>query len=190
MFKELKEGQQYSFSLELSSRDINEQHIEEIATFFDSSRHNEKETERMQNKENVDVPLSIFHEGESSLKAIVHYLKDEKKLSFSRIAILLGRDQRTIWSTYNQPFKTAKKAKKTSKTQTSPTIFINTELFKERKLSVLETIAAELLKKNSVKKVSELLGKNQMTIWTVKRRAEKKLRRKIITIIEGGETNA
>ncbi|MGV8162897.1 MAG: hypothetical protein ACP5N2_06220 [Candidatus Nanoarchaeia archaeon] len=214
MFTQLKEGKQYSFLVELSSRDISEQQTEEIITYFDSVLHKQKEVLKNQEKENIDVPLDIFQDGESGLKALTHYLKDKKNLSFSQIGKVLGRDHRTIWASYNQPFQKNKKAKNkkqkdqnlknkiTSKSSTKykdsnseksdnkiTTLFINTELFKERKLSILETITVHLLKNYSVKEASVILGKNQMTLWTVKRRAEKKLHRKIQTNnkLKGGQ---
>lgn len=47
------------------------------------------------------VPLEIFsNERFSPLEAVVAYLKEEKNLSFHEIALLLSRDDRTIWTTY------------------------------------------------------------------------------------------
>jgi hypothetical protein len=46
MFTELKEGKQYSFSIELSSKDFLEQNITEIATFFDKTLHKRKRHKR------------------------------------------------------------------------------------------------------------------------------------------------
>ena len=47
------------------------------------------------------VPLRIFIEQElSPLETLVVYLKEESKLSFHAIALLLLRDDRTIWTSY------------------------------------------------------------------------------------------
>jgi hypothetical protein len=51
----------------------------------------------------LDIPLKILQDrGVAVLEAIVEYLKEEKKLKYSEIAILLNRDQRTIWTVYNR----------------------------------------------------------------------------------------
>src|SRR3989344_157673 len=48
------------------------------------------------------IPVSIFEDGRlSALEAVCKYLKEELELSYKKIAILLNRDSRTIWSTYN-----------------------------------------------------------------------------------------
>ncbi len=53
--------------------------------------------------ENLDIPSSIFRDRSLSvLEVLVRYLKDEKKLSFHEIAVLLNRDDRTIWTVYSR----------------------------------------------------------------------------------------
>jgi hypothetical protein len=166
MFTELKEGRQYSFSLELSSKDVLEQNIDEMVTFFDKSLHKEKDVKELQYIENVDIPLRVFREGNNGLRAIVVFLKEQKKLTFSKISRILGRDQRTIWCAYNSADKTKKNIKYSPEEPS-----INSSVFKERKLSILEAAATSLLSKYSVNETAQLLGRNKMTIWTVKRRA-------------------
>jgi len=166
MFTELKEGKQYSFSLELSSKDVLEQNISEIASFFDKSLHKEKNIKELQYTDNVDIPARVFREGNNGLKAIVLFLKEQKKLTFSQISRILGRDQRTIWCAYNTADK---KKKKQNYSPEEPSI--NSSVFRERQFSILETAAMSLLSKYSVNETAQLLGRNKMTIWTVKRRA-------------------
>jgi hypothetical protein len=170
MFTKLKEGRQYSFSLELSSSDIIEQNYDEMLTFFDKSLHKEKNVNEISERNEVNIPIHVFREGNNGLRAIVQFLFEQKKLSFSQISRLLGRDQRTIWSAYNSAKKTRKKIIKYNPDEPS----INSTMFRERKFSILETAAMSLLKNYSVKETAELLGRNQMTIWTVKRRAAQK----------------
>jgi hypothetical protein len=181
MFIQSKEGKEYSFSMELSSKDILEQNINETITFFDKSLHREKEILQMEEKDNIDLPIRIFREGNHGLQAIVRFLKEEKKLTFSQISKLLGRDQRTIWCTYNNIKKIKESQRKNkislekknkSANNKTDEVFINSSIFRERKFSILETAAIHLLNDYSVKETASLLGRNQMTIWTVKRRAE------------------
>lgn len=54
----------------------------------------------------LDIPVSIFgRRGLSILEAIVVYLKENKGLSFHEIAVLLNRDDRTIWTVFNRARK-------------------------------------------------------------------------------------
>ena len=49
------------------------------------------------------IPTFIFKDRKVSvLEAIVEYLKDEKKLTYHEIAVLLNRDDRTIWTCCNR----------------------------------------------------------------------------------------
>jgi hypothetical protein len=171
MFIEKKEGRQYSFSLELSSQDLSNQNLIDFASIFDRSLHKEKDVKEIQYKDNFDIPIRVFREGNSGLRAIVVYLHEYKKLSFIEISRLLNRDQRTIWTSYNSAKKIPHSpAKKYSPDE--PTI--NSSTFKNRDLSILESVANSLLSKYTVNETAQLLGKNKMTIWTVKRRAAQK----------------
>ncbi|MFC1691046.1 hypothetical protein ACFL0W_02585 [Nanoarchaeota archaeon] len=56
------------------------------------------------------VPTSIFKDRDVSvLEVLVEFLKEQQGLSFSEIAGLLNRDDRTIWTCYSR----AKKKRKT-----------------------------------------------------------------------------
>ncbi|MBU1623037.1 MAG: hypothetical protein KKH52_02535 [Nanoarchaeota archaeon] len=49
------------------------------------------------------LPLSIFKDRSISvLEAIVEYLHEAKNLSFKQIALLLNRNERTIWTVYDR----------------------------------------------------------------------------------------
>lgn len=122
------------------------------------------------------LPLSIL-EHNSSLEAIVLYLKDILGLRFSQISSLLDRNQRTVWVTY----ASAKKKNFMINTTNNSQIFIPLDILSSRNLSVLESIVVYLrITYNlSFNQVSDLLGKNYRTIWTVYRRALKKLSVKI-----------
>ncbi len=51
------------------------------------------------------IPISILTEIKSILESVVVYLKDSYDLSYHEIAILLERDDRTIWAVYNRARK-------------------------------------------------------------------------------------
>ena len=118
------------------------------------------------------LPLSIL-KNNSSLEAIVLYLKDSLGLRFNEISVLLNRNQRTIWATYAN----AKRKDITTDARNDSQIFIPLDVLCSRNLSILESIVVYLRTTYnlSFNQVSDLLGKNYRTIWTVYRRALKKL---------------
>ena len=51
----------------------------------------------------LEIPLRILQDRQVAvLEAIVEYLREEKGLTFHRIAVLLNRDDRTIWTAYSR----------------------------------------------------------------------------------------
>jgi hypothetical protein len=118
------------------------------------------------------IPLSIL-QNNSSLEAIVLYLKEILHLRFSDIAELLNRDQRTIWVTYAN----AKKKKIVLDLKNTSQLNLSLNIFMSRNFSILETIVFYLRTNYALtfNQISELLGKNYRTIWTVYRRALKKI---------------
>ncbi len=57
----------------------------------------------------VVVPTYILKDRSVSvLEAIVEYLKNNEKLSFHEIALLINRDDRTIWTVYDRVKKKRK----------------------------------------------------------------------------------
>lgn len=58
----------------------------------------------------VEIPSSILRDRRlAPLESITEFLKDTHGLSFHEIAVILNRDDRTIWTCYNR----AKKKQKT-----------------------------------------------------------------------------
>lgn len=69
------------------------------------SKRGLKETNTI-SKNNLLLPTNIFKDRTVSvLEAISEYLKDEKGLTYHEIAVLLNRDDRTIWTCYNRAKK-------------------------------------------------------------------------------------
>ena len=61
-------------------------------------------------EDNIDIPIFIFRDRSLSvLEVIVEYLKDKLNLNYHEIAVLLNRDDRTIWTCYNRAKKKRKK---------------------------------------------------------------------------------
>lgn len=58
------------------------------------------------------IPISLFASREFSvLETIVAHLKEDYELNFSKIAQLLNRDDRTIWTVYDRASKKRKNGK-------------------------------------------------------------------------------
>lgn len=121
------------------------------------------------------IPLSIIS-GNSSLEALVSYLKDNLGMKFNEIAKLLNRDQRTIWVTYSN----AKKKGLTLDISNDSRLMLPLSIFYSRKFSVLENIVLYLRTTYSLSfnQISDLIGKNYQTVRTVYIRALDKIDRR------------
>ena len=126
----------------------------------------------------IFIPLSVFLDrGVSVLEAISEYLKDSKKLSYHEIAVLLNRDDRTIWTCYNR----AKKKNPGHFTKIAESKeHIPSSIFLDRTVSVLESIVEYLKNKRklSYHEIAVLLNRDDRTIWTCYDRAKKKRAKK------------
>jgi hypothetical protein len=129
--------------------------------------------EKTLKKKEISVPISVFENKKlSAFETICKYLKEELKFSYHKIAILLQRDDRTIWASYNNAISKRKAKLIVRKSE----IMVPVSIFKNRKLSVLESLV-NYLKENFKLRFSEiaaLLNKDQRNIWTVYNRAKKK----------------
>ena len=55
----------------------------------------------LKRERNINIPCSILNDRNVAvLEAITEYLKDKKHLTYHEIAVLLNRDDRTIWTCY------------------------------------------------------------------------------------------
>ncbi len=129
--------------------------------------------ERKPFSKEILIPVSIFEvKGLSALEAVCKYLKEEMDLNYAKIALILNRDSRTIWTTYN----TACKKRKEKLPVKESKFYIPASIFTDRKLSVLEAIAG-YLKVNYKLRYSEiaaLLNRDERNIWAVFNRYRKK----------------
>jgi len=121
----------------------------------------------------VSIPASVFNNSLAPLEAVVLFLKEHLGYSFHKIALLLKRDDRTIWLTYNNA------SKKKVALELVSEFNIPVSIFSDRRFSVLESAVAYLVGRGlSFKQISELLGKNPKTIWTVYHRYKIKIKLK------------
>ena len=129
--------------------------------------------EEKQISKEILLPVFIFEiKGLSALEAICKYLKEELGLVYSKIALLLDRNSRTIWTTYNNALSKTKEkfVSKDSK------FFVPVSVFRNRKLSVLENIVSYLKDNFNLRysEISVLLNRDERNIWTAYNRARKK----------------
>jgi hypothetical protein len=55
------------------------------------------------NEEFVKIPTFIFRDRSVAvLESLVEFMKDKRRLSYHEIALMLNRDDRTIWTAYNR----------------------------------------------------------------------------------------
>ena len=117
------------------------------------------------------VPIGIFANKLSSLEAIVKYLRENMEYRLSKIAKLLNRNSKSIWSTYHN----AKKKMPSGLSNPDSAITIPTSIFADRKLSVLETLVSHLKDLELTNhEIALLLQLNDRTIWSVYNKAKLK----------------
>jgi len=117
------------------------------------------------------IPTSIFSEKLSTLETVVKYLKENNGLKNKKIAELVGRDSKSVWQAYNSSKK--KQAEKIIVSDIKHTFPIS--ILKNKQLSVLENVVAYLKEQGlQNKEISELIKRDQRTIWTVLNRAKNK----------------
>ncbi len=127
----------------------------------------------LERKGELQIPAAIFNNNKlSALEGIVKFLKENKEMNFKKIAEILNRSDKTIWTTYK------KSSIKMSElfTETDSKYFIPVSLFEDRKMSVLEVIVIHLKENYNLTnhKIAELLNRSDKTVWTVYNRAKKK----------------
>jgi hypothetical protein len=74
----------------------------------------EKQSQRVGTSGIVSIPSVIFRDRSLKvLEILVEYLKEHQNMTYHEIAVLLNRDDRTVWTVYNRAKK--KRAKETTK---------------------------------------------------------------------------
>ncbi len=54
-------------------------------------------------REYINIPSFVFKDRTLSvLEVMVEYMRDNKKFTFREIALILNRDERTIWTVYRR----------------------------------------------------------------------------------------
>jgi hypothetical protein len=122
-------------------------------------------------QEEYTIPISIFESNLAPLETLVKYLKENLNLTYSEIAKLLNRNERTVWTSYKFSIK-----KEKERLIVKPGFFVPISIFSDRKFSILESLVQYLKEKFmlSYHEIAVLLNRDDRTIWTVYRRAKEK----------------
>ena len=78
-----------------------------------ASKKTKEEIELLASFSDYVVPPTIFRDTPlTTFEAVVYFLKTERNLSYHQIAVLLGRDDRNIWTVCNRAKKKLASKKK------------------------------------------------------------------------------
>lgn len=134
------------------------------------SKSNESEKEH---HPEIAIPINIFCSDLGSLEAITKYLKENLGLTYSEIAAILNRDERTIWGTYSSSREKYPEAFM----QDYGSITIPSSRFRNRNLGVLEALSFYLKQDLGLKycQIAGLIQRDDRTVWTAISRARRKL---------------
>ncbi|HLC50430.1 MAG TPA: hypothetical protein VJI97_03300 [Candidatus Nanoarchaeia archaeon] len=144
-----------------------------IAIFVEELKHSHDiSAEEILQKKEIFIPIGIFNNDKlSCLENTVKYLKENSNLKFSKIAKLLNRSSKTIWSTYSN----ASKKFPGHFSDLSRNEIIPVSVISNRKLSTFEGIVAFLKSKNhSNHEIAVMMQRDDRTIWSIYDRAKKK----------------
>lgn len=127
---------------------------------------------RLAEKGNVSVPITVFAFGLSPSEALCKYLKENKGLPFRKIGVLLNRDERSAWTSYQR----AQKKHPHQFQIADDVLLVPLSIFSDRDLSILEHVVSFTLAKTgmNIPALSRLLGKHPSALHTVAKRAAKK----------------
>ena len=117
------------------------------------------------------VPLSVFSTKLSPSEALCRYMKENLKLNYHEIAKLIGRDERSIWTSYHRALK-----KFSDPLPIVSDYPIPISIFKDRSFSILESLTSYLSEEFSLKlsEMARLMNKSSPLVYTVLKRAKDK----------------
>ena len=100
-------------------------------------------------------------------------MKENLEMKYSEIAILLLRDERTIWTSYNK----TKKKLGVMFVVGGAALTIPLSEFKGGKLTILERVIIYLRDKKRMKysEIAEIINRDQRNVWAIYSRASSKL---------------
>jgi len=155
----------------LSKKELLQTLIDELGNRYSLG---EKEILNIMTGRDKSIPISIFSKQLGGLEAVSKYMKENLGMHYSEIAREVGRDERTIWTSY----KKAKIKQKEAFKEDKEGISIPISVLKNKELTIFESVISYL--RDKVVKYSEiakLLNRDQRNIWTIYSRTVKKLKK-------------
>jgi len=133
------------------------------------------DVEKLTEDQGLLFPCSIFGEELSPLESICKYLKEQQGFTYHQIAVLIKRDDRTIWTVYQHAVKKQKKKFVLKKED----VMIPVKILQDRRLSVLEHLVRYLKDHHGLRyhQIAVLIKRDDRTIWTVYQRGLQKVKR-------------
>jgi hypothetical protein len=119
------------------------------------------------------IPVSIFSSELSPLESLVIYLRDYLQMDFLEISSQLKRHYQTIWTSYHLA-----KRKGIELNLERESAFVPIAIFQTRKTTIFECLVCYLKKEHKLSEISHFLNRDYRTIWTIAKRAERKLNAK------------
>lgn len=119
------------------------------------------------------IPTFIFrNKNLGILESVVKYLKEEHKLAYHQIAIILKRDDRVIWVTYNKAFRKNMERLRVE----SPNYWVPVSVFTDKVLGPLESLSKYFIEtaRMDMDKISKLLERGPRSISMCYKRAKEK----------------
>ena len=162
--KELKEKYNLSYSEILAAYELKEKYNLSYEEILGLKKEESKE---------IEIPISVFSNEElSTLEIICKYLKENRNLSYHDIAVLIKRDDRTIWTTYQNSLRKFSKPLVIEKSE----LFVPVSIFAYRTFSSFEALVVFLKEVSKLRynEIAKLLRKDQRNVWAVYNRAIKK----------------
>jgi hypothetical protein len=128
--------------------------------------------EKHEKKTPLMVPSAILRDGKLGImEAVVKYLKEEFHLSYHDIAVLLKRDDRVVWTTYNNALRKRKEKLSVS----GENVWLPLSVFADPQRGPLEAVAIYLKDSAamSFKEIGQLLNRDNRVIWSVYHRRKR-----------------
>ena len=137
----------------------------------------------LQHSECKTIPAGIFSPELGTLEAVTKYLRENRGMRLSRIALLLNRDARTIWGAYRSSAAKRPEPFAGLPAQQSPNTHLEVEvpleIFSNRSFGMLESAVLYLREDLSMPftRIAALMRRDYSTVWTACARAKIKKRR-------------
>jgi parallel beta-helix repeat protein len=163
-----------------ASKDLRLEHSNNKKKIVDLLINEIKRKNRLNNREireivgiDKDIPVNIFSGALGELEAIVKYLKENLYMNYKEISVLIGRDERTVWTAYDN----AKKKDKKSFWIHEKDIFVPIREFKKN-LTIFEALVLYLRKQKELgfNEIARMINRDQRNVWATYKRAEGKIR--------------